>query len=79
MAIERATYSHDTPMEPEEAVEGETVEIPTSLLGEQTVAPGDVIRLEVVTLNDDSGSVTVRYAKPNKASSIEKAASEFEG
>lgn len=76
MAIE--TYSHDTPMEPEE-VESETVEIPTSLLGEQTVSPGDVVRLEVVALNDDSGTVTVKYATAKDPGGIDEAVKEFEG
>jgi hypothetical protein len=65
--------------EPSEVeVEEETVEIPTSILGGQEVTPGDVVRLEVVTLNGDSGTVTVKYSTPRKTSSIEEAASVFE-
>ena len=54
--------------EPEmpEAAEGEdeSTTIPMALLGGQQVAPGDVVRLEVVSSDPDSGMVTVRYAKP---------------
>lgn len=48
--------------------EVETVDVPLTMLGGATVAPGDVIRLEVVSSNDDSGSVTLKYATPKKAS-----------
>lgn len=44
--------------------EGETVDIPTSMLGGKTVSPGDVVRLEVVSVNEDSGTVTAKYATP---------------
>lgn len=56
----------------------ETVEIPVSMLAGQEVAPGDVVRLEVVSLNDDSGTISVKYSTPKQTSSIEDAASEFE-
>ncbi len=85
MAIERKVYGHDTPMEPgdsEGATEdaGETTEIPSSMLEGQTVKPGDVVRLEVVADNSDSGTITVKYAQPSDSgSAIDDAASKFEG
>lgn len=82
MPIERNTdqvYSHDTKMEPESEEGGETVEIPVSLLGGQEVAPGDVVRLEVVSSGDESGMVTVKYATEKEPEGIEDAASQFEG
>ncbi len=79
MAIERQTYSHDTPMEAEPEVDGETVEIPKSLLGGQEVGPGDVVRLEVVSDNTDSETLTVKYASEKEPSGIADAAAQFEG
>ncbi len=50
-----------------------------SMLGGQQVNVGDVIRLRVVTVNQDSGTVSAEYAteKPN-GSAIDEAASKFE-
>lgn len=79
MAIEKNTYGFDTKVEPEADVEAETVELPVSMLAGKEAAPGDVIRLEVVEMNGDSGTVTVRYAQDKEPTSIEDAASEFEG
>lgn len=56
----------------------ETVDIPEGMLEGQTVEPGDVVRLEVVSVNSDSGTVTAKYAsnKP-RPSAIDKAAHDF--
>lgn len=40
----------------------ETATIPTSLIGGQTVQPGDVIKLKVVSSDEDT--ITVEYAHP---------------
>lgn len=56
MAIERATE----PLPPEST--NETVDLPASILAGQTVAPGDVVRLEVVSVDDETGMVTAKYA-----------------
>jgi len=45
-----------------EAAGGDSATIPLSILGGQRVSPGDVIRLEVVGADDDTGTVTVKYA-----------------
>lgn len=78
MAIE-FTGESETPMPEAGGGEtGETVDVPVSMLAGQTVAPGDVIRLEVVSVNDDSGTVSVKYAVPKTGSAIDEAASQFE-
>lgn len=64
--------------EPANDSDSETVDIPVSMLMGQTVSPGDVIRLEVVTVNEDSGTVTAKYATEKKGSAIDEAASQFE-
>lgn len=56
----------------------ETVDIPTTILAGQTVAPGDVIQLEVVSSDEGSGIVTVKYAQPEEPpEGISAAAAEF--
>ena len=50
-----------------EQVADETSTIPSSLLAGQTVNPGDVVRLEVVSVDEDSGNVTVKYASDPSA------------
>lgn len=54
---------------------GETAQIPVSLLGGQTVSPGDVVRLKVVSVDEEGGSVTVEYYHPKQ----EKAEGEMGG
>lgn len=77
MAIERQTDFE--PSDDSMAEESETVEIPISMLAGQTVAPGDVVRLEVVSSNDDSGTITVKYAMPSKSGGgIKEAVAAFE-
>lgn len=39
----------------------ETAEIPSSIIGGQTVQPGDKIQLTVVSVDDNSGMITVTY------------------
>ena len=94
MAIERKSkmmdgpISYDTKMEDQErpgedesgSGEPETTDIPDSLLEGQSVQPGDVIRLEVVSANPDSGTVTVKYATDTGSDEggIDNAASKFE-
>lgn len=62
---------------PEEVSE-ETVDIPVSMLAGQTASPGDVVRLEIVSVNDDSGTVTVKYATEKPMGGIKEAAATFE-
>ena len=61
-----------------EAVEpaGETVTVGADMLGGQKVSPGDVVKLEVATVSDEDGTVTLRYASP-KPGGIDKAAAAF--
>lgn len=47
---------------PEE--ESESVSLPLSILGGQTVAPGDVVKLQVVEVDDEGGMISVKYPKP---------------
>jgi hypothetical protein len=55
-----------------------------SLLGGQSVSPGDVVRLEVTGVDEDSGEVTVKYAsekpaqEPAKKMGMEGMAAEFD-
>lgn len=42
--------------------QAETASIPQSLLGGKTVQPGDVIRLRVISVDADNGSINVEYA-----------------
>lgn len=41
---------------------GAVASIPLSLIGDQEVAKGDVIRLEVVSVDEQAGRVQVKYA-----------------
>lgn len=59
MAIEKSMMP---PGEEEVETTEETVSIPVSLLAGKSVAPGDVVRLEVVSLDDEGGNVVVKYA-----------------
>jgi hypothetical protein len=89
MPIERkkTTYAHDDVMEPEVGTEevaeaasepaGDTATISLSILGGQSVSPGDTVRLEVVESSADDGTVTLRYRKP-ESKGVAKAAAEFE-
>lgn len=78
MAIERMEEMME---EAPEMAEAESIsQIPLSLLGGQTVAPGDVVRLEVVDVDEDGGMVNVRYSKPEetKALGADALAAEFD-
>jgi len=84
------TYAHDDVMEAEpaaeevaevseevEAPEGpETATLSLAILGGQQVSPGDIVRLEVVESDADSGTVTVKYKSPGD-SGVAGAASKF--
>jgi hypothetical protein len=59
---------------PEEAAETATLSI--AMLGGQKVAPGDVVRLEVVDVSDEDGTVQVKYSNP-KSGGVAKAAAAF--
>lgn len=88
MALERPGEEMEMEMEEEMeasemAHEGmeESATIPTSLLGGQAVSPGDVVRLEVVSLDEENGLVNVKYAKPKaepKKLGVEALAAEFD-
>lgn len=57
---------------------GETATLSLEMLGGQTVAPGDVISLEVAEVSDEDGTVTVRYNHPKKkVGGIDKAMAAF--
>lgn len=47
--------------------QSETAELPLSIVGDQPVKEGDVIRLTVVSVDQDSGTINVAYdhAKPS--------------
>lgn len=76
MAIERKEMGEET--EEVSEVSESTVDIPVSILAGQTVAPGDVIKLEVVSSDDGSGTVTVKYAAPEpEPQGIAEAAAQF--
>ena len=48
----------------EEVGSVESVDLPLSVLGDQAVAEGDVVRLEVVSVDEANGVLKVRYAHP---------------
>lgn len=56
--MEEATPEEASPAASDEV----TASIPVSLLAGKTVAPGDVVRLEVVSMDDEGGNVVVKYA-----------------
>lgn len=66
----------------EETAEEVTASLPVSILAGKTVAPGDVVRLEVVSLDDEGGNVVVRYATeapaPGGKRGMEGLAAEFD-
>ena len=69
---------------PETEATEETVSLPASLLAGKSVTPGDVVRLEVVSVDDDGASVTVKYAaepvaeEPAESVGLEGMAAEFD-
>jgi hypothetical protein len=76
MAIERAELSEEVE---DSSDTSETSHIPVSLLAGKSVNPGDVVRLEVVNVDQDGGFVEVKYAKSGekKSSAIEEASMAF--
>jgi hypothetical protein len=70
--IERAEES------PVEDDSQETVTAPLSMLGGQTVQPGDVVRLKVVSVDDTNGTFDAAYDHPKKESGISEMASKFD-
>lgn len=79
MAIERNTDYNESEQPVMGEDDSETVDIPASLLGDKSVEPGDVIRLEVVSSDPDSEMITVKYATPKESvGGIDKAVAEFE-
>lgn len=80
MAIEHnAGYdeSPDTEM-PTDDSQGETVDIPISMVMDGQ--PGDVVRLEIVSRDEGSGTAKVKYATDDKETpgGIKEAAAAFE-
>jgi hypothetical protein len=61
-------------VEPEPA--GETATLGIEMLGGQKVGPGDTVKLEVVSVSDEDGTVTVKYSNP-KPGGIAKASAAF--
>lgn len=82
MAVEYASDQapeDSSEMESAPGDSSETTDIPVSMLEGKSVSPGDVVRLEVVSNNEDSGTITVKYASEKPmASAIDSAASKFE-
>lgn len=65
-SMESESDMDTAPEMPEVEVAEETsTSIPASILGGQSVSPGDVIRLEVINADDENGMVTVKYATQN--------------
>ncbi len=56
--------------------EAETATLDAGMLGGKKVAPGDVVKLEVVGVSDEDGTVTVKYATP-KTGGIDAASAAF--
>lgn len=56
--------SNNTETEIQSAPAEETASIPSSLLGGATVEAGDVVRLKVVSVDEESGSIEVAYDHP---------------
>lgn len=80
MAVEKAMVPPGGEETEVEATE-ETASIPVSLLAGKTVAPGDVLRLEVVALDDEGGNLTVKYAAsppPEEKGGVDSMAAEFD-
>lgn len=68
----------ETAMAAEESV---TTVIPAAMLGGQEVAPGDIVQLEVVSVDSETGDVTARYAMSEEtpeAGGIDEMAAVFE-
>lgn len=63
----------------EEVSVAESVDLPRSIIGDQDVAEGDVIRLEVVAVDDENGVLKVRYAHPKEAEEETEAEPSIEG
>lgn len=61
----------------EEAPAQETATLPMSILGGQQVSEGDTVRLKVLSVDAESGSLTVAYAHPPKTGGINKMAAQF--
>lgn len=74
MAIEHAEMTEESPDTDTE--QSETAELPLSIVGGQEVKEGDVVRLRVVAVGDDS--ITVQYASPPKTGGSDEMAKEFD-
>jgi hypothetical protein len=55
----------------------DTATLSIDMLGGKQVNPGDIVRLEVTSVNPDDGTVTVKYATAGKPG-IAKAANAFD-
>ena len=66
----------------EEKTESSEVQIPKSIVGDQSVEPGDVVRLEVVSVDEETGMLNVKYAEtkaqPEDEITSEKMAAKFD-
>ena len=58
--------------------QSETAELPLSILGGKEAAEGDVVRLKVVSVDSDNGTLTVAYASEPKMGGSEGMAREFD-
>ena len=79
MALERPKSASDMMGEgmelEDEAVDeavADSIDIPLTIIGEQEVEPGDVVRLEVVSVDNDNGVIKVKYAQPEESPEEEK-------
>jgi len=70
--------SQDNPAD--ESNEGETATLPISIVGSQQVKEGDVIRLKVVSVDENGGVLNVAYDQPSpqEGSATDKMAAEFD-
>lgn len=70
--IEKAGYkteggTPEMPMrEQPESGESQTTTIDSSILGGQEVEPGDVVRLKVVSVDQENGTIELAYDHPSK-------------
>lgn len=67
----------DTTESEPETTDSETVDIPLSIIGDKEITPGDTVRLEVVSVDNEGGMFTAKYASPApvKQSAIDAATS----
>lgn len=71
--IERAMEVEETPAEAEE-----TATLSLSMLGGQKVAQGDVVRLKVISVDEENGTYDAAYDHPKQEDGIGAMARKFD-